>query len=431
MDQFRIDKQDPELLGADRGARMFRVLAICQEDPSHLLGGMGRAVGELYRAMARREDVEIDLLTTGPGEGMVEIDGYRKHRSDKLVCWKPRLPDLAALLAADIQLARTLTQLLARGHRWNLVHQHEWNTVQVARMVRDALCVPLVGTMHLCISRLMQVDSQPGVPSECDLYLMQQEGHLVCDPRELILCSKSYVKQVRETFMTDRSINMIYNGIDRERWFREAGDGDRARFQNGLSADRPIALYVGRIATMKGITQILDAVEAEDTGYCVVVCGEVNANSDAEKESWEVTKRLRSIEACIPWRFRWLGFKHGQELLDLYAAANVGLMPSIHEPFGIAALEHLAMGVPLIATEVDGLGEVMVEDCAEEFGIIIPPKSPRAIVEALKLRHSLPPEAVEDLRQNGYRRCRAFSWDEAAAKTVEVYHHAIGGDLCL
>ena len=422
---------------------MIRVLAICMEDPSVLLGGMGRHVGELYRHMARREDVEIDLLTGGPGEGTIEIDGYRKHPIDKLVCWKPRSPDLASLLSGDLQMARTLARLLAEGRRWDVVHQHEWNSGQTARMARDALKVPLVGTMHLCITRLGQVDTPMVIegprtaPPETDLYLMQQEGHLVCDPRELILCSKSYVKQVRETFLTDRPVHMIYNGIDRERWFREAGDGDRARFQHGLPTgklagafgeDRPIALYVGRIATMKGITQILDAVEAEDNGYCVVVCGEVNANSDEEKEGWTVTQRLRALEACMPWRFRWLGFRHGQELLDLYAAASVGLMPSIHEPFGIAALEHLAMGVPLIATEVDGLGEVVV-DGSEEFGIIIPARSPRAIIEALKLRRRLAPAVVEGMRQAGYCRCQAFSWDAAAEQTVQVYHQA-GGDSC-
>jgi glycosyltransferase involved in cell wall biosynthesis len=409
---------------------MIRVLAICQEDPHNLLGGMGMHVRELYRAMARREDVEIDLLTAGSGEGVIEIDGYRKHQSDKLVCWKPRSPNLAALLSADLQLARTLTQLLAQGRRWDVVHTHEWNTIQIARMARDALQVPLVGTMHLCITRLAQVDAAPaGVPSECDLYLMQQEGNLVCDPSELILCSHAYVRQVRETFMTDRPINMIYNGIDRERWFRQAGDGDRARFQHGLPKERPLALYVGRIATMKGITSLLDAVEAEDNGYCVVVCGEVNANSEAEKEGWAVTKRLRSLEACYPWRFRWLGFRHGQELLDLYAAADVGLMPSIHEPFGIAALEHLAMGVPLISTEADGLGEVVV-DGAEEFGIIIPARSSRAIVQALQLRRSLSDEQVEGMRREGYRRCQAFTWERAAEQTVKVYHQATGGDSC-
>lgn len=410
--------------------RPLRVLAVCQEDPHHLLGGMGMHVRELYRHMARRGDVEIDLLTCGPGEGMIEVDGYRKHRADKLVCWKPLAPNMAALLTSDLQLARTLTQLLARGQRWDVVHAHEWNTMQIARMARDALKVPLVGTMHLCLSRLMQVDepvspARTGELSECDLYLMQMEGHLVCDPHEFILCSRSYVDQVRETFLTQRPINMIYNGIDRERWFREAGDARRARFENGLPEDRPVALYVGRIATMKGVTHLLDAVEAGDNGFCVVVCGEVNANSEDEKEGWEVTRRLRSLEANCPWRFRWLGFQHGQDLLDLYAAADVGLMPSIHEPFGIAALEHLAMGVPLIATEVDGLGEVVVEG-TEEFGIIIPARNPQAIIQALRLRRSLSDDQVEGLRREGYRRCQAFTWGAAAAQTVKVYRRARG-----
>jgi len=411
----------------------LRVLVLCHEDPHHLLGGMGMHVRELYREMAQREDVEIDLLVIGPGEGAQQIDGYTKHTNDKLVCWKPRSPDLGSLLTADIQLARTLMQLIAQGKRWDVIHTHEWNTMQIARMARDALQIPLVGTMHLCITKLMQVDEGPkrkGPMSECDLYLMQQEGHLVCDPHEFILCSKSYVEQVRETFMTDRPINMIYTGIDREQWFRKAGDPVRARAENGLPEDRPLALYVGRIATMKGISHILDAIEAEDTGHCVVVCGEVNANSEDEKENWTVTRRLRALEASCPRRFRWLGFKHGQELLDIYSAADVGLMPSIHEPFGIAALEHLAMGVPLIATEVDGLGEVVV-DGAEEFGIIIPPRSPSAIIAALKLRASLSSDQVESMRQDGYRRCRAFTWSAAATQTMKVYYQTTGGKSCL
>jgi len=399
---------------------VIRVLAICQEDPHAILGGMGMHLRCLYRAMARRGDVEIDLLVNGPGEGTSVIDDYRKHQADKLVCWKSRNPDLGSLLSSDIQLARTLCRLIAKGHRWDVIHQHEWNAGQVARMARDALGVPLVGTMHLCITRLAQVSGDGALPCETDLYLRQMEGHLVTDPAALILCSQAYVDQIRQTFMTDRPIDLILNGIDLDEWNPSTGDARRSP----ITLDRPMVLYVGRIADMKGIRFLLDAVEVEDLGCTVVLAGEVNANTEAEKDEWEVTKRIRSLEACYPWRLRWIGFQHGQELRDLYAAARAVVMPSTHEPFGLVALEAMAMGVPLISTEVDGLGEI-VKDGSEEFALIIPEANAAAIAEAIKILVR-DDSACAMLRALGLRRAQAFSWERAADQTVAVYRRVTG-----
>lgn len=409
----------------------IKVLAICHEDPELILGGMGMHVRELYRSMAGRGDVEIDLLTTGPGEGSRRYLGFTKYQNDKLVCWKPRHGDLACLLFQDIQLMRTLAQLLAQGRRWDVIHSHEWGAVQVARMARDALNVPLVSTMHLCMNALVEIDAGPmfdgdhltGKWSEGDLYMRQQEGHLVVsDPDELILCSQAYVDLARKVFMTERPINMVHNGIDTRVWHPYAGDGVQAVRKHSLSRERPIALYVGRIAEMKGIRPLLDAVEATDSGYQVVLVGEVNANSDEIREKWDVTQKIRALEKAYPERLKWLGFNHGQDLFDLYAAAQVVLMPSIHEPFGLVALEAMAMGVPLISTEVDGLGEIVC-DGADEYAMIIPPNSPQSILQALL---ELKDDAVRDeLASLGLKRARHFTWKKCADQTVDVYRKAI------
>lgn len=411
----------------------MRILAICYEDPQLILGGMGMHVRKLYQAMARRGDVEIDLLTNGEHDGPIEYDGYLKHSADKLVCWKPRRPDFACLGLLDIQMMRTLMKLLAAGKTWDVVHAHEWNSLQVSRAARDACKIPMVGTMHLCLTKLMQVECTGVIDyaglSEADLFMMNQEGSLICGSDELILCSKAYVRIAREMFLTDRNIHLIYNGIDLEEWCPVIGDRLRGRMKNLLS-DRPIALFVGRVATMKGIQYVLDVVEGGDIGWQIVVAGEVNANSETDKEQWYITRRLREVEQIHPERLRWLGFRHGQALKDLYAAADVVLMPSVHEPFGIVALEAMAMGVPLISTEVDGLGEIVSPPGGEEFAMIIPPRSPRAIVAAL---HDLQDEAKRmQLRDLGLRRAKDYSWDVAAEKTVEVYRTAMsraGGHL--
>lgn len=173
---------------------------------------------------------------------------------------------------------------------------------------------------------------------------------------------------------------------------------------------------------MKGIEPLLEAIEQEDTGYLTLLVGAVNANSKEEADAWGITKRIKALQEAHPERLRWLDYQTGQDLKDLYACATIGLMPSIHEPFGIVALEMMAMGIPLISTEVDGLGEI-VADGSNEYSMIIPPNRPDHILQAMKI---LKAEDVRlELRELGLKRVKDFSWEEVAAKTVDVYRQAI------
>ena len=398
----------------------LKVLAVCHEDPKYILGGMGMHVRELYRTMAARDDVEIDLLTSGPGEGAQEDFGFTRDLSDKLICFKPRAANLAALLFADIQMLKTLNRLIATGKRWDLVHCHEWNSVQISRFARDTLGIPMVGTLHLCMSKLCE-DSEPDL-SEGHVYMLNQEGKLVVESDEFIACSRAYERLLKKQFMTERPMHVIYNGINLEEWHPEAGVAERGRWM--VSSDnhekgRLIALFVGRIAEMKGIIPLLDAIEAKDNGYKYVLCGAVNANTPEDAEQWEVTQRIRKLCEEIPQRLIWLDFRHGQELKDLYAAADVVVMPSIHEPFGIVALEAMAMGTPLIATEVNGLGEIVCDNDGNEYAMIIEPNSPEHILAALEeLKNE---ESRSELRSLGLERAGAFDWHVAATETVNIY----------
>jgi len=408
----------------------LRVLAICKEDPNWILGGMGRHVGELYRHMGALDGVEVDLLTSGPGEGTIDCDGYTKHPSNKHVCFKPPSPGMSSYLIDDLQMVKTLTRLIAQGRRWDVVHNHEWGSVQVSRLARHALQVPQVSTMHLCISHLSTIGTCPtdqvDTPNEPTLYLWQQEGNLICDPNELILCSNAYVDLVRRTFMTQRPITMIPNGIDLDTWNPDAGDKYRAQTDHNLTTGRPVCLYVGRIADMKGIRPLLDAVEYGGTGgWQVVLCGEVNANTKAQVDAWDVTKRIRELTERLPDRLRWVGFQTGQALFDLYAAADVVIMPSVHEPFGIVALEAMASGAPLIATEVDGLGEIVNDAQGNEYALIIRPDSAADIQAALSMCEEA--RIRNELRDLGLKRARAFDWNEVAKQTVGVYERALQG----
>lgn len=399
----------------------LKVLTICQEDPQFLLGGMGRHLRELFRAMAERDDVEIDMLVGGPINGSIEYKGFTKHHCDKLMCYKPKSLNMGSLLMADIQMIRTLTKLIASGKKWDLVHVHEWNSIQVARIARDALNIPMIGTMHLCITKLMMDDFKESTKySEADIYLMQQEGHLIIDPNELILCSKAYEKLARELFMTDRYINVIENGIRTEEWQKSTLSVDYIRNKFNLP-NRPIALFVGRIAEMKGIVPLINSITKGDSGYCIVLAGEVNANSEEEKEGWDITRKIRSTERNYPDRLKWVGFQEDSNLKELYSIAEIGLMPSSHEPFGIVALEFMSMGIPLICTEVDGLKEIIVnEQTDEEYALIIDPNNSYQIHQAMKFLKENK-NIKNELSILGKKRVKDFDWHVVADKTVKVY----------
>ena len=439
---------------------VLRVLAICHEDIDWILGGMGQHVRELYRWMCYRGDVVVDLINTGAGNGSQLYTSFHRHLPDAApMPWKPHSEGMSSVLTQDIRGLRTLLRLVLEGKRWDVVAGHEWGALQLAWAARDLLGIPLVGTMHLSNTHLTlgspNDDSQdallrkieatadlseedllslrstfgaaayPG--TELSTYAMNQEARLVCESDETILCSRAYVNLARDLYHLDflgKSVNMIYNGIDLEAWNPRAGDAQRARSTHHLPEDKPIALFVGRIAEMKGIVHLLSAAEAgllDD--WCVVLAGAVNAVTEADKENWSVTKQIRKLVKAKPGMFRWLDYQYGQSIKDLYAAATVVVMPSTHEPFGLVALEAMAMGVPLVSTEVDGLGEIVVDDFGGEYAMIIPAGSPNAIGEALCILKD--PAKRSTLRALGLQRVKDFSWEVAATQTVGVYRKAV------
>ena len=402
----------------------LKILAICHEDPEYILGGMGRHVRELYQAMSHRHNVEIDLLTSGPEEDSKRYLGYMKHHSDKFVCYKPSSANMTSLLTSDIQLTKTLMKLVNNGRTWDIIHVHEWNAYQIAKLASESLRLPLVGTLHLCITKLMQDCNLPTDFrqdwSEEDIYLMQQESNLVTQCDEFILCSEAYKNIIREVFLTKRMINVVYNGIDQKYWKTLPAQAHKPT----NSKTRPIALFVGRIADMKGIRPLLKAIEMEDTGYKILLAGEINAGTEKQKEEWEVTQNLMALQRRYPERIQWLGFKDDEQLKGLYTIADVGIMPSIHEPFGIVALEFMTNGVPLISTEVDGLKEVVNDSNGNEYSLIIDANSPGQINEALKILKDND-TAKQELSVLGQKRARDFDWSVIVDQTLEVYKRAI------
>jgi glycosyltransferase involved in cell wall biosynthesis len=168
--------------------------------------------------------------------------------------------------------------------------------------------------------------------------------------------------------------------------------------QVGEEAEPPEVLYAGRLSLEKGVLELLDAAQ----GLNLVVAGD------------------GALRDRVPFA---RGFVQHDELQQLYARAAVVACPSRREGFGVACLEAMAHGRPVVATRVGGLLDLVVDG---ETGIVVPPRDPAALRSALE-RLLADPELRRKLGAAGRERARThFSWEKVTDATLAAYAEAAG-----
>jgi glycosyltransferase involved in cell wall biosynthesis len=166
----------------------------------------------------------------------------------------------------------------------------------------------------------------------------------------------------------------------------------------GPEADPPEVLYAGRLSEEKGVLELVEATR----GMRLVVAGD------------------GPLRARVPAA---RGFVPNDELQGLYARAAVVTCPSRREGFGVACLEAMAHGRPVVATRVGGLRDLVVDG---ETGLVVPPRDPEALRAALR-RLIADPDLRRRLGAAGRQRARErFSWDAVTSAVVDAYAEAVG-----
>jgi glycosyltransferase involved in cell wall biosynthesis len=194
-------------------------------------------------------------------------------------------------------------------------------------------------------------------------------------------------------------------------------DGDRP-FANSVGVDGPFVLFVGRLASNKGLLPLLDAfrgLAARHPEASLVLVGEDGG------ERARVEERIRSLG--IGPRVRLPGFVADERLLSAaFREARLSVLPSEYEAFGLVLLESLAQGTPVIASRVGGIPE-FVED--GKAGLLVPPLDAAALEAALDRLWSDP--ALRD-RLGTYGRDEVvprYTWDRVVDQLLSVYREAL------
>jgi len=369
-------------------------------------------VRKLAEALVR-QGVRVDVLTRGVGAAPNgehphggEFGGVNVHRVrepswprdlDRFVAWVERMND--DMLAAG--------EALAQENGYDLIHGHDWLVAPASLALAERLGLPYVTTIHATEHGRHQgwVQDQP------QSHIHSVERWMAHNADGVIVCSYYMRGHVADIFDIDeRRIAVIPNGIDPND-LRAAGDLRALRSEFAAPHEK-LVLLVGRLVYEKGFQLALDAlpgVIAEVGNVRFLVAG----SGTHERELKEQARRLGLWE-----HGSFLGWIGDDVLHSLYRIADLCVVPSIYEPFGLVALEAMASGCPCIVADTGGLREVVPlgervglrfhGGDAEHLGVMIE----RLLVDA-ELRDRLVTEASEHVLR--------FDWDDVARRTRAIY----------
>ena len=190
-----------------------------------------------------------------------------------------------------------------------------------------------------------------------------------------------------------------------------------------LPPTAPILLFVGRLQPSKGIDTLLRAaadIRRDYPDVCVLVVGGGLDDRD-ELETAELN-RLQTLGDRLGLRnVHYVKAQPQEALARYYAAADVFVMPSHYESFGMVVLEAMACGTPVVASEVGGLPSTVIHG---DSGLLVPSGDWRAFAQAIS-RLLASPHLQRAMRQAGPERARAFAWPHVVENNVRLYRRLI------
>jgi glycogen(starch) synthase len=391
-----------------------RVLILSWEYPPIVEGGLARHVRKLAEGLVS-QGTEVHVLTRGGGHRPAEEvrHGVTVHRVAE-----PDFPknDLDAFIAWVEDMNRDLAaagEKLGERIDFDLVHSHDWLVAPAAEQLKESFGTPWLVTVHAT----EHGRHQGWVRKHPQSYIHRIEREMVRSADRVITCSDFMRDHVNQVFrVAKRRITTIQNGIDPDDLEPvEPVDLDelRARF---AAPDEKLILLVGRLVYEKGFHLALEALKPvirRQGNVRFVVCGTGTAEVDLKEQARKLG--LMKHGSFIGWT--------GDDMLhSLYKVADLCVVPSIYEPFGLVALEAMASGCLCLVADTGGLREVVPDDGTAALRFQArDPKSLARMLEKMLTDEGLRKRLIAEAREH----VLDFDWSEVAAETAAVYEDLV------
>ncbi|HEX6798709.1 MAG TPA: glycosyltransferase [Ktedonobacterales bacterium] len=378
-------------------------------------GGMNVYVRELARELGRGS-IYVDIFTRRSDPSTPLIQWLSEHVRIVSLPAGPAVPLPPTELFPYVEeFTRHVARFAERApHGYDLVHSHYWLSGVAGMALARQWDTPHVIMFHT-VERLKGQRYGPGaVPvSPAGATRIEYEARLAAHADTIIVSTESERDQLRRLYgLSPELLRIIPCGVDL-RVFTPGTRGERASARRALDfGDEPVILFVGRLDPIKGIDLLLESVaQMRERARLVIVGG----NPDGDPELQRL--RGRADELGIGSRVALPGAVPQPDLVRYYRAADLLALTSRYESFGLAAVEALACGTPVVASAVGGLPSIVRDGIN---GRLVPCRTPEAFAEAFDVL------CADDrlrarLAANAHASVAAYDWHRIGDRVRALY----------
>ncbi len=383
-----------------------------REWPPEVYGGAGVHVTELVGRLRQLCEVDVHCM------GAPRPDVFVHQPDTRLLGANPAL----ATVSSDLVMANAAAAA-------DVVHSHTWYTGLAGHLAGLLYDIPHVVTAHSLEPLRPWKAEQLGGGYRLSLWV---ERTAMSAADAVIAVSSGMRDDVLRLYpaLDPAKVHVVRNGVDTDVWYPAAPVQQNSLLAElGVDPRRPIVAFVGRITRQKGVAHLVAAAHRIDPQAQVVLCAGAPDTPQIDAEISTAVAELARRRTGVFWVRDMLPIAHVREVLS---AATVFVCPSVYEPLGIVNLEAMACGTAVVASDVGGIPEVVVDQVT---GSLVPyqPDDPSgyeaALADAVNALIA-DPERAARYGSAGRQRCiEDFSWEHIAEQTVQIYQMVCGSTM--
>ncbi len=403
------------------------------EYPPKIAGGVGTYTFELARQLVKMEH-NISVFTLNDGTLKTEelMNGVEVYRP-KLIDISPIFPEVVTdeihragpgmnffsnIFIYNILVSSKINNDLIPNENkcFDVLSVHDWLSSMAGLMLKKSTGLPMVFHIH---------STEKGRSLGDGSRIISELERKAADAADRIVTVSWAMRDelISYGFPSDK-ISVVWNGVDPIKYSPERVPAEacqQIRQKYGIQPDEKMVLFLGRLTGVKGVDRLLNAIphvisKFPKTKFVILGKGEMEGELVRLADALRIRKNVIFNFAMVP----------EEERIAHYAACDLAVFPSLYEPFGIVALEAMALKKPVVvgARGISGLREIVVSSGPTQCGYHVNPYDPQDIAWALNLilgdeRHA------KTLGENARARVLAeFTWNKVADRIIEIYAKA-------
>ena len=387
-------------------------------------GGMNVYIAETAKRLAM-QNVAVDIFTRATSPELpskVEaFPGVTVHHIEAGPYGGLQKNDLPGQLCAVTAGVMREEAKLPEG-AYDLVHSHYWLSGQVGWLASERWQVPLVHTMHT-MAKVKNLALAEGDTPEPAVRVIGEEQVVKVATRLVANTHREAAELIEHYEADSQRVDVVHPGVDLDVFnFGDGKTSARAKLQ--LSEEDFVLLFVGRIQPLKAPDVLLNAVSEMirlrpnmQSKLKVLICGGPSGSGLEHPQSLSDLAEKLGISSMV----QFLHPRPATQLVDLYRAADLVVVPSHSESFGLVAVEAQACGTPVVAAAVGGLVTAVKNDYS---GLLLGNHQPKNWAKTI-LQLLEKPELLNQMSQNAINHASKFSWTVTADALLETYRKSM------